>query len=133
MKNLLLSAFFSSFFLLLTLNQAEANMFNRFKKGFYFEKYRTAQEAQTALLEMHPIGSDVEGLLKTLEATGAKCGSITNPDYKDKPEYKNLIYCSCYTSKLIIFSTEWRVLIRFDTKNPAIIANLETYKFFHSL
>jgi len=35
-------------------------MFNKFKKGFYFEKYKTAEEAESALLELHPIGSDIE-------------------------------------------------------------------------
>lgn len=42
-------------------------MFNKFKKGFYFEKYKTAEEAKAALLELHPIGSDVEGLVRTLD------------------------------------------------------------------
>jgi hypothetical protein len=51
-------------------NKAEAKMFNKFKKGFYFEKYKTAEEAKAALLELHPIGSDVEGLIKTLERAG---------------------------------------------------------------
>lgn len=53
-------------------NNAEANMFNKFKKGFYFEKYKTAEEAKAALLELHPIGSDVEGLVKTLNNGGAE-------------------------------------------------------------
>ncbi|MES2678000.1 MAG: hypothetical protein V4612_06815 [Pseudomonadota bacterium] len=55
---LLFTIFLFSFCLfLLTPNQANANMFNRFKKRFYFEKYSNTQEAQKALLELHAIGS----------------------------------------------------------------------------
>ena len=51
-------------------NDANANMFNKFKKGFYFEKYKTAEEARTALLELHPVGSNVGELVRTLERAG---------------------------------------------------------------
>jgi hypothetical protein len=63
------------FTLFIIIEDGDANMFNEFKKGFYFEKYKTAEEAKTVLLKLHPIGSDVEGLVKTLErAAGRKCG-----------------------------------------------------------
>ena len=70
LKPFLLLTIFLSFFLS-TPNQANANMFNKFKKGFYFEKYKNAQEAKAELLKLHPIGSDVGELVKTLEGAGA--------------------------------------------------------------
>ena len=57
-------------------------MFNRFKKGFYFEKYSTAEEAKAALLELHPIGSDVGDLIKTLERAGANVSERNLNNYK---------------------------------------------------
>ena len=57
---------------IISTSNANANMFNKFKKGFYFEKYSTAEEAKAALLELHPIGSDVGELVKTLERAGAE-------------------------------------------------------------
>ena len=55
-------------------NGGDVHMFNKFKKGFYFEKYKTAEEAKTVLLKLHPIGSDIEGLVKTLERSAGECG-----------------------------------------------------------
>lgn len=78
----LLILFLSAPILLTSTNQAQANMFNKFKKGFYFEKYKTAEEATNALLELHPIGSDVEGLIKTLEGAGAKIEIRDLENYK---------------------------------------------------
>jgi len=67
-------------------NNANANMFNKFKKGFYFEKYKTAEEAKSDLLELHPIGSDVEGLIRTLEGADAKfINSINRKDLLSDP------------------------------------------------
>ena len=83
-------AFTLTFTLTLTLviistSNANANMFNKFKKGFYFEKYSTAEEAKAALLELHPIGSDVGDLIKTLERAGGKCSTINKIKYDTKP------------------------------------------------
>lgn len=66
-------------------NNAEAKMFNKFKKGFYFEKYETEEEAKSALLELHPIGSDVEGLIRTLNVGGAE---ISKEDLNSYYNYK---------------------------------------------
>ncbi|MCX6780250.1 MAG: hypothetical protein NT034_03670, partial [Candidatus Magasanikbacteria bacterium] len=52
LKTLIL--FFTSlFFLITTSNQANADMFNRFRKGFYFEKYGDPEKAKEALLKLH--------------------------------------------------------------------------------
>ena len=50
---------------------ANQNFINRFKEGFYFEKYSDAKEARAALLKLHPIGSDKAALRRTLENAGA--------------------------------------------------------------
>jgi hypothetical protein len=84
----LTTALLTIFLLAISTNQAQANMFNKFRKGFYFEKYKTAEEATNALLELHPIGSDVGGLVKTLEGAGAKLyGTFTREDEKKNPHY----------------------------------------------
>jgi len=46
---------------------ANQNFSNRFKGGFYFEKYSNAKQARAALLKLHPIGSDIEVLRRSLE------------------------------------------------------------------
>ena len=83
----LLTALLTSLIFLTSTNQAHANMFNKFREGFYFEKYnpayfkispkvgdknRAISEARTALLELHPTGSSYENLFKTLDKAGAK-------------------------------------------------------------
>ena len=86
MKKLLIIVLVSVVSIALISTAANANMFNRFKKGFYFEKYKTADEAKDALLDMHPIGSDVSELIKTLERAGGGCGIFETKieDYVDK-------------------------------------------------
>jgi hypothetical protein len=64
--------FLSLFLAILTSNNANANMFNKFKKGFYFEKYKTADEAKEELLKLHPIGSDAQALIETIERAGGE-------------------------------------------------------------
>ena len=83
------SSLTNSYFLTINPNNANANMLNKFKDGFYFEKYSTAEEAKEALLELHPIGSDVGELVKTLEGAGGKCGTIDKIKYNTKPENLN--------------------------------------------
>ena len=55
-----------------TVIHANQNFMNRFKEGFYYEKYSNGKDAEAALLELHPIGSDVKALRKTLENAGAQ-------------------------------------------------------------
>lgn len=92
MKNFSIKAFLVLAISILSLtitatNNAEANMFNKFRKGFYFEKYKTAEEAKAALLELHPIGSDVEGLVMTLEGAGAVVNEENLDNYHKFREY----------------------------------------------
>ena len=64
--------------LLTSASPAQANIFNKFRKGFYFEKYSTVEEAKEEILKLHPIGSDADELIKTLERAGCKCKIIDN-------------------------------------------------------
>jgi len=77
----------TSILVIISNSNANANIFNKFKKGFYFEKYSTAEEAKAALLELHPIGSDVEGLVKTLERAGAEVSEENLNQYRKKKYY----------------------------------------------
>ena len=77
-KYLILFLFFVlSLSLIQPIKNANANMFNRFKKGFYFEKYSNAQEAKAELLKLHPIGSDVGELVKRLEGAGCDISEVS--------------------------------------------------------
>lgn len=59
--------------ILLLASNANAGIFNRFKKGFYFEKYKTSNDVKEALLKLHPPGSNVEELIKTIKKAGGQC------------------------------------------------------------
>ena len=82
MNNLIKTAIIAIFTLFITIKNSDADMFNKFKDGFYFEKYSSADEAKAALLELHPIGSDVEGLIKTLEMAGGNVYISNMSNYK---------------------------------------------------
>lgn len=92
---------------------------NNLKKGFYFEKYDTRNEAKKALLQMHPVGSSVEALIKDLEQAGAVNGGM-GPDDKNvyfkevnrSISYKNLVYLTYRHSTLDhFFPRIWKVFI----------------------
>lgn len=131
----LLILFLSAPILLTSTNQAQANMFNKFKKGFYFEKYKTAEEATNALLELHPIGSDVEGLIKTLEGAGAMIKEEDLKNYKKFKEYDRwwkegitkfyvISYDKASPFFVIINYLEWRGGIAIDKNNKIIFCGL---------
>lgn len=108
-------------------NNANANMFNKFRDGFYFEKYDTAEEAKAALLELHPIGSDVGELVGTLEGAGAI--EDTPKSKKDNGGWDhiiidkrkvlvgNFLFFHYSHRKFFIFPTTWTVIIEFDQIN----------------
>ena len=114
---------FSTLLLVPTLvtTDSHANMINKFKTGFYFEKYETPEEAKAELLKLHPIGSDVEGLVGTLEGAGAKSYKpIISEKYKNNPELHNMLWYK-YSHRTIgsIFPREWDLIINFS-KNKEI-------------
>ena len=141
---------FLSIFSLATIaliSTSHANMFNRLKKGFYFEKYSTAEEAKAELLRLHPIGSDVGELVKTLEGAGGECvitdGTINkkpigNGSFEESLNVKNKIsrnedFYSCYYREpLFIISFikyHWvvSILVNID-KNSQIIGSIRASK-----
>jgi hypothetical protein len=100
-KNFIISSTLA-FTLILTLaiistSNANANIFNKFKKGFYFEKYSTAEEAKAALLELHPIGSDVGDLIKTLERAGAEVSEMKEYELKNIKRDFNEVWIKSYS------------------------------------
>jgi len=90
---------------------ANQNFSNRFKEGFYFEKYSDAEEARAALLELHPIGSDVVALSRTLEKAGAR----HIPSTKKEAFYRYI------QNKDSIFDELWATRIEMD---DAVIKNI---------
>ena len=83
------------------------------KEGFRFEDYKNAEEAQAALLELHPVGSDVFALKQTIEGAGASCYLLNKNTAKEVSELKSkdhFIRCS-YRQKKLILSYQWAVLI----------------------
>jgi len=95
------------------ISTSHANMFNRFKKGFYFEKYSTVEEAKEELLKLHPIGSDVDGLVKRLEEAGCKCNLMDQDKLEsakeNNPKIRHLttvIHCEVSTG--FMNSIVWR-------------------------
>ena len=82
---------------IISTSNANANMFNKFKKGFYFEKYSTAEEAKAALLELHPIGSDVGDLIKTLERAGAEVSEMKAYELKNIKRDFNEVWIKSYS------------------------------------
>ncbi len=100
--------------------------------GFRFEKYKTAEEARIALLELHPIGSSIEKLVKTLEKAKAKCGPITTPEYIEK--YRNIIFCEYIIPTYILSQYEWKVSIKQQINEKTFtIEEIEVYKHFTAL
>ena len=110
MNNLIKTAIIAIFTLFITIKNSDANMFNKFKDGFYFEKYSSADEAKAALLELHPIGSDVEGLIKFLERLEIKCDTKFN-----KNEYG--IFLNCRYKESGPFYYLWTLSVRIHEQN----------------
>lgn len=93
----------------------KGNWTNKFRDGFYFEKYKTADKAKEALLGLHPIGSNAKSLINTIEKAGAFHKPITNLKYKDRPEYKN--YLSYTYNKKMLFglaNDKYGIGIKYD-------------------
>ena len=109
----IISSILSMFAIVGTIHQAEAKIFNRFKKGFYFEKYKTAAEAEEKLLKLHPIESPVDDLVITLEKSGAIAYKPTiSKRYQNNPELKNMMWFK-YKHRTFnsLFPREWSISI----------------------
>ena len=109
---------------------------------FRFENYKTAEEAQTALLLKHPLGSDLDPLIETLSTLksryegqfSTKCGPVTNPRYKNDPKYRTTVICN-YFEPEVLFATEWRTIIQFneDSLGKRTIKDLKLHSFYQAL
>jgi hypothetical protein len=98
---------------------------------FRFEHYATGEEARAALMELHPLGSEVEKLLKRLNASGVYCGPVANPDFKGKCD--NLLFCK-YIENEIVFSTDWSVSIWYSQDAAGRrIMNLQISSYLNAL
>ena len=79
---------------------ANQNFSNRFKEGFYFEKYSNAKEARAALLKLHPIGSDIAALHRTLENAGAGKHTGINEIFYRYIENKGSIFDELWVARI---------------------------------
>lgn len=93
---------------------------------FRFENYKTGEEAQAALLELHPIGSDAKALIERLRALGARCERS-----KDK-RYPATTFCVYYEPE-ILFGTEWQIGIFKLSTDSDKISDVKVYSHFQSL
>ena len=94
-------------------------------KKFKFEHYNTANKAKEALLQIHPIVSDVSDLVKVLEVAGAIFSPTTHPKYKDKPIYKSILRYSYRESELFgLLSTKWIFIIALQDNNSKKIKRI---------
>jgi capsule polysaccharide modification protein KpsS len=111
-------------FIMIIGSTAEAKFMNKFKKGFYFEKYKTAEEAKSVLLEMHPVGSDVDALVKTLEEAGATVTEIKKESIdkyisqveKEQECFKGVLYYEYYRNEFLA-PYGWTGIIIYSKQN----------------
>ena len=122
--------------LLASASPAQANIFNKFREGFYFEKYSTVEEAKEEILKLHPIGSDADELIKTLEKAGAIIAKEDIENYKKFVEYNewweqgtvriyNVKYDKASPFFVIINYIIWSGSIRADKNNKIISFAIE--------
>ena len=79
-----------------------------------FRDYKA--DITTELLKLHPIGSDVNGPIKTLEKAGADCYFYASDSSKERlAEIPKNGRVRCYYKEAgIIFPTDWRIFIEVD-------------------
>lgn len=127
LQNIFLLTFLLTLFsILITVQDSNASMFNRFKKGFYFEKYKNADEAKEALLKLHPVGSDVRELVKTLERAGGECKIYTTKNGlgANKLSKADDFYNCGYSRGIFPFSSVWMININVEENNLNLIKEI---------
>ena len=93
---------------------ANQNFSNRFKEGFYFEKYSNAKEARAALLKLHSIGSDIAALRRSLE--DARAYNTSN---------RNVVFYRYIENEGTLFARLWVTAIEVD---DAVIKSINVSK-----
>ena len=118
----------------LTSGVAEAKFMNRFKDGFYFEKYKTADEVKSALLELHPMGSSVDELIETLAGAGAveyNPYSYYDTQGDDVKKYKKPLNINYFRYEhrtfSSIFPNSWSIHVRY-TENKIESIKVQLYQ-----
>jgi hypothetical protein len=94
-----------------------SRLINKILPGFYFEKYKTAEEAKETLLKLHPIGSDVDELLKTLKKAGGNISKIEKMYDSWIDEGVVGVYSADYfeiNDSYIFFGCKWGISIFYD-------------------
>jgi hypothetical protein len=81
--------------------------YNRILPGFYFEKYKTAEKAQEALLKIHPIGSDVDDFLKSLKKIKGKYEEVKS----QKDGITRIFYDYVEKRNISFFVYRWSIVI----------------------
>lgn len=73
---------------------------NKFMPGFRFEKYMDSDEKianqriNKALNQLHPVGSDVDAAIRTLEKAGGECWREARENYPlGTPEKQMTLWC----------------------------------------
>jgi len=103
------------------------------KKEFRFEDYENAEEAEAALLKLHPIGSSIDSIKSTLENAGAECNFISKDKIIDKiDKEEDYLFCS-YNKPFLIFLYEWRIIIYPSFRDKEKIKGIKVHKFFHTI
>jgi hypothetical protein len=129
-KNKLAKSILTIILILLGIFIVNGASINKFRSGFYFEKYKTAEEAEAALLKLHPIGSSVDELVKTLERAGAEeynpysYYDNVSSDVKKYEKPNDMIFFR-YENRTInsLYPKDWSISIKID--NNKIIKSLK--------
>ncbi len=87
---------------------------------FRFEDYKSAEEAQTALLNLHPIGSETQKLIERFK----QYGNITREDQI------TITYNPKVSAHLNLVSTQWVLIINNSNNN---IRSLDVKKYLTGL
>ncbi len=112
----------SIFVLLIASIQVSVKTLNHFKKGFYFEKYGKVEEAKEVLLNMHPIGSDVNALVATLKKAGASVEEMKEKDFRKEWRvvgFKGALHYS-YMQSGFFTPNRWGGAITYDVSDKII-------------
>lgn len=103
-------------------------------QDFRFEKFENGNEAKKALLEMHPVGSSVSGLVQTLEKAGSKIKYINKKDFpyqewRDKGAAGAIDYDYKQDPYFIIFGLgNWGGITLYDKDKKIISVGVGVYR-----
>jgi hypothetical protein len=129
-KNKLGKAIVTILLILLGVFIMNGGAINKFKPGFYFEKYKTIEEVKKELLKLYPIGSDVEDLVKTLELSGAEqYQPYITEKYRSNPNLKYMFwYKYKYYNLNSMFSKSWTISIKKDKDSKLEVISVGFYE-----